>query len=106
MYLQNRYHQNITQNTSSPPTATTLLPTNLLGTIGQPYSAELCNYGPMYHSHNILHNYNTVYSNDKTMRNGNFGRTVYGNYHGLYGNRPTPLHQNAYDFSPREFNSI
>lgn len=101
MYLQNRYQ--ISQNTSPPTSA--LLPPNILGPIGQPYSAELCNYGPVYHSHNILHNYNTVYNNDKTMRNGNFGRTVYGNYHGFYGNnstlRPPPLHQNGYDFTPR-----
>lgn len=99
--LQNRY-QNVTQNGSA-----SLLPSNLLGgslgPIGQPYSAEICNYGPVYHPHNILHNYNPVYSNDK--RSGNFGRGVYGNYSGFYGNssnlRTSSLHQGSYDFTPR-----
>lgn len=95
--LQNRY-QNVTQNGTS-----SLLSTNLLGPIGQPYSAEICNYGPVYHPHNILHNYNPVYSNDK--RGGNFTRGVYGNYSGFYGNssnlRTPSLHQGSYDFTPR-----
>lgn len=103
MQLQNRYHQNVIPQNSS------LLAPNLLATglsaIGQPYSAEICNYGPMYHPHNILHNYNTVYSNDKTIRNGNFNRTMYGNYHGFYSNntnlRSPGLHQNSYEFAPR-----
>lgn len=99
----NRY-QGISQNNSA-----SLLPSNLLsaslGTIGQPYSADICNYGPVYHPHNLLHNYNSVYSNDKSMRNANFGRTMYGNYSGFYGNnnnlRAASMHQNAYDFTPR-----
>jgi hypothetical protein len=65
----------------------------------------LCNYGPVYHPHNLLHNYNPVYSNEKAMRGANFGRTVYGNYTGFYGNnanfRSPALHQNGYDFGPR-----
>lgn len=101
--IQNRY-QNVTQNGTS-----SLLSSNLLGgslgPIGQPYSAEICNYGPMYHPHNILHNYNPVYSNDKGVRGGNFGRGVYGNYSGFYGNssnlRTSSLHQGSYDFTPR-----
>lgn len=96
--LQNRY-QNVSQNGTS-----TLLPTNLLGgslgPIGQPYSAEICNYGPVYHPHNILHNYNPVYSNDKSVRGGNFARGVYGNYSGFYGNNPN-LRTGSYDFTPR-----
>jgi hypothetical protein len=39
------------------------------------------------------------------MRGANFGRTVYGNYTGFYGNnanfRSPALHQNGYDFGPR-----
>lgn len=102
--LQNRYQNVTTQNGGS-----SLLSTNLLGgslgPIGQPYSAEICNYGPVYHPHNILHNYNPVYSNDKSMRGGNFTRGVYGNYSGFYGNssnlRTPSLHQGSYDFTPR-----
>ncbi|XP_044739826.1 T-box transcription factor TBX1-like [Chrysoperla carnea] len=52
--------------------------------IGQPYSGELCNYGPIYHPHNILHNYNPAYPNEKSLRapNSAFSRTgpnVYSN---------------------------
>lgn len=93
-----RYQNVTTQNGNTP-----LLPSNLLGgslgPIGQPYSAEICNYGPVYHPHNILHNYNPVYSNDK--RGGNFGRGVYGNYSGFYGNGSNLRHQGTYDFTPR-----
>ncbi|KAB0791451.1 hypothetical protein PPYR_03251 [Photinus pyralis] len=76
-----------------------------LSPIGQPYSAELCNYGPVYHPHNILHGYNTVYSSDKGVRGGNFGRHVYGNYASFYGGGPNlrapTVHQTNYDFTPR-----
>lgn len=92
-----------TQNRYQQP-QTSLLQSNILSTIGQPYSGELCNYGPVYHPHNILHNYNPVYSNEKTMRSTNFARPVYGNYTGFYGNnnfRSPTLHQNGYDFTPR-----
>ncbi|XP_018329177.1 T-box transcription factor TBX10 [Agrilus planipennis] len=99
------------QNVPPQNTTTSLLPSNILSAglshIGQPYSAEICNYGPIYHPHNILHNYNSVYSNEKSLRSsGNFGRTMYGNYHhGFYGNnaslRAPPVHQNAYEFNPR-----
>ncbi|CAH1111723.1 unnamed protein product [Psylliodes chrysocephalus] len=103
MIFQNRY-----QNTSQA-SAPSLIQSNLLSaglsTIGQPYSSDICSYGPVYHSHNILHNYNPVYSNEKGMRAPNFGRTMYGNYPGFYGNngnfRSASLHQNGYDFSPR-----
>ncbi|XP_018568168.1 T-box transcription factor TBX10 [Anoplophora glabripennis] len=101
--FQNRY-QNTTQS-SAPSILQSNLLTAGLSPIGQPYSAEICNYGPVYHSHNLLHNYNPVYSNEKGMRSPNFGRTMYGNYPGFYGNngnfRSTGLHQNGYDFSPR-----
>ncbi|KAK9721314.1 T-box [Popillia japonica] len=101
--VQNRF-QNMQQGSSS-----SLIPSNIIGAglspIGQPYSAEICNYGPMYHPHNILHNYNPVYSNDKNMRTNNFGRAMYGSYHGFYGNntniRSSSLHQNSYDYTPR-----
>ncbi|GJQ80631.1 hypothetical protein Trydic_g9217 [Trypoxylus dichotomus] len=101
--VQNRF-QGMQQGSSS-----SLIPSNIIGAglspIGQPYSAEICNYGPMYHPHNILHNYNSVYSNDKNMRGNNFGRTMYGSYHGFYGNntniRSSTLHQNSYDYTPR-----
>nr|XP_015836207.1 PREDICTED: T-box transcription factor TBX1-A isoform X2 [Tribolium castaneum] len=86
---QNRYH----------------LQSNILTTIGQPYTGSDFNYGPVYHPHNLLHNYNTVYSNDKTMRGHNFPRTMYSNYSGFYPNsgnyRSPALHQNGYDFGPR-----
>ncbi|XP_063924258.1 T-box transcription factor TBX10-like isoform X2 [Zophobas morio] len=99
LFGQNRYQQ------APPPPQTSLLQSNILTTIGQPYSGELCNYGPVYHPHNLLHNYNPVYSNEKAMRSPNFGRTVYGNYSGFYGNnanfRSPALHQNGYDFGPR-----
>ncbi|KAF2887864.1 hypothetical protein ILUMI_18309, partial [Ignelater luminosus] len=101
-HVTSRY-QAITQATTAAP----LLPFSTgLSPIGQPYSAEICNYGPVYHPHNILHNYNTVYSNDKAMRTGNFGRHVYGNYTSFYSNNPnlrapTVHHQNNYDFTPR-----
>ncbi|KAK5638193.1 hypothetical protein RI129_012488 [Pyrocoelia pectoralis] len=87
--------------------ATPLIPFSTgLSPIGQPYSAELCNYGPVYHPHNILHNYNTVYSSDKGVRGSNFGRHMYGNYAAtFYGGGPnlrTPaVHQSNYDFTPR-----
>lgn len=97
--LQNRY-QNVTQNGTSSLLSSNLL-SGSLGPIGQPYSAEICNYGPVYHPHNILHNYNPVYSNDKGVRGGNFGRGVYGNYSGFYGNNPNLRHQGTYDFTPR-----
>ncbi|KAI4455284.1 t-box protein-related [Holotrichia oblita] len=101
--VQNRF-QGMQQGSSS-----SLIPSNIIGAglspIGQPYSAEICNYGPMYHPHNILHNYNPVYSNDKNMRTNNFGRAMYGSYHGFYGNntniRSSSLHQNSYDYTPR-----
>ncbi|XP_050299837.1 T-box transcription factor TBX1-like [Anthonomus grandis grandis] len=100
MIFQNRYQA--TNQTPSP----SLLQTNILGAglspITQPYSAEICNYGPVYHPHNILHNYNTVYSNDKGMRSGgSFGRGVYGGYQGFYNNGNFRAHQNGYEFSPR-----
>ncbi|CAH1959307.1 unnamed protein product [Acanthoscelides obtectus] len=102
MLFQNRF-----QTTTQPPSL--LHQPNLitagLGPITQPYSGELCNYGPVYHSHNLLHNYNSVYTNEKGMRNPNFGRPMYGNYTGFYGNngnfRSAGLHQNGYDFGPR-----
>lgn len=94
--FQNRY-QNQTQNSS-------IFQSNLLSAIAQPYSGELGHYGPVYHSHNLLH-YNSMYNNDKNLRAGNFGRGMYGNYSGFYGNngnfRSTPLHPNTYDFTPR-----
>ncbi|CAG9861755.1 unnamed protein product [Phyllotreta striolata] len=63
-----------------------------------PYTSELCSYGPVYHSHNILHNYNPAFGNEKGMRAANFGRAVYGNG----GNfRASGLHQNGYEFAPR-----
>ncbi|KAI4455280.1 t-box protein-related [Holotrichia oblita] len=101
--VQNRF-QGMQQGSSS-----SLIPSNIIGAglspIGQPYSAEICNYGPMYHPHNILHNYNPVYSNDKNMRTNNFSRAMYGSYHGFYGNntniRSSSLHQNSYDYTPR-----
>ncbi|CAG9832147.1 unnamed protein product [Diabrotica balteata] len=103
MIFQNRY-QNTTQSTAPPLLQSNILSAGL-SAIGQPYSTDICNYGPMYHSHNLLHNYNPVYSNEKAMRAPNFGRTVYGNYSGFYGNngnfRSAGLHQNGYDFSPR-----
>ncbi|KAF7270474.1 hypothetical protein GWI33_016560 [Rhynchophorus ferrugineus] len=113
--LHNAHHSMIFQNRYQPTnqnSASTLLQSNILGaglsSITQPYSAEMCNYGPVYHPHNILHNYNSVYSNDKSMRSSNFGRGMYGGYAGFYGNngnfRSTSLtgsHQNGYDFSPR-----
>ncbi|XP_030747539.1 T-box transcription factor TBX1-like [Sitophilus oryzae] len=106
MIFQNRYQPTNQNSTSS------LLQSNILSAglspITQPYSAEICNYGPVYHPHNILHNYNTVYTNDKGMRSPNFGRGMYGSYQGFYGNngnfRSTSLtgtHQNGYDFTPR-----
>lgn len=106
MIFQNRYQ------TTNQTTASTLLQSNILSaglnTIAQPYSAEICNYGPVYHPHNILHNYNTVYSNDKGMRSPNFSRGVYGGYQGFYSNNGsfrsatlTGTHQNSYDFTPR-----
>ncbi|XP_044261317.1 T-box transcription factor TBX1-like isoform X2 [Tribolium madens] len=89
---QNRYQQQ------------SLLQSNILTTIGQPYSGDF-NYGPVYHPHNLLHNYNPVYSNDKAMRGHNFPRTMYSNYSGFYPNagnyRSPALHQNGYDFGPR-----
>lgn len=102
----NGLHQDhIAPLTRYPQSSTSLLPFGAgLGPIGQPYSAELCNYGPVYHPHNILHNYNTVYNSDKNIRGSNFGRHMYGNYASFYGNNPnlrTPsVHQN-YDFAPR-----
>lgn len=103
MIFQNRYQ-------STPQTAaSSLIQSNILtaglSPIGQPYAADLCNYGPVYHSHNLLHSYNSVYNNEKGMRNPNLGRTMYGNYSGFYGNngnfRNSGLHQGGYDFSPR-----
>ncbi|KAG5886886.1 hypothetical protein JTB14_024743 [Gonioctena quinquepunctata] len=103
MIFQNRY-QNTTQSTTPSLLQSNLLSTGL-GAISQPYSTDICNYGPVYHSHNLLHNYNPVYSNEKGMRGANFGRTMYGNYPGFYGNngnfRSTGLHQNGYEFTPR-----
>lgn len=101
--VQNRF-QSMQQGASS-----SLIPSNIIGAglspIGQPYSTEICNYGPMYHPHNILHNYNSVYSNDKNIRSNNFGRAMYGGYHGFYGNntniRSSSLHQNSYEYTPR-----
>lgn len=106
MIFQNRYQA--TNQTATP----SLLQSNILSAglnpITQPYSAEICNYGPVYHPHNILHNYNTVYSNDKGMRSPNFGRGMYGGYQGFYTNNGnfrsatlTGAHQNGYDFTPR-----
>lgn len=103
MIFQNRYQ-------STPQTAaSSLIQSNILtaglSPIGQPYAADICNYGPVYHSHNLLHSYNTVYNNEKGMRNPNLGRTMYGNYPGFYGNngnfRSSGLHQTGYEFSPR-----
>ncbi|XP_056639946.1 T-box transcription factor TBX1-like [Diorhabda carinulata] len=104
MIFQNRY-QSTTQSSVQPLIQSNLL-TSGLGTIGQPYSTDICNYGPMYHSHNMLHNYNPVYSNENAMRTPKFGRTIYGNFPStsFYGNgsfRTTGLHQNGYDFTPR-----
>lgn len=100
MIFQNRF-QNPSQSSPSAP----LLPSNLLNPIAQPYSADICNYGPVYHSHNILHNYNTVYTNEKNIRSSNFNRAMYSNYGGLYASnsnfRGHGLHQNGYDFAPR-----
>ncbi|XP_017776791.1 PREDICTED: T-box transcription factor TBX1-A [Nicrophorus vespilloides] len=73
---------------------------NPLGTISQPYSGELCNYGPVYHPHNLLHSYNPVYGNDKTLRMNQFGRSVYSNYpHSFYGGNNLRGTQNGYDFN-------
>ncbi|XP_066261433.1 T-box transcription factor TBX10 [Euwallacea similis] len=106
MIFQSRY-----QATNQAPAPALLQPNILsagLNTIAQPYSAEICNYGPVYHPHNILHNYNTVYSNDKGMRTPNFGRGMYGGYQGFYANNGnfrsatlTGAHQNGYEFTPR-----
>ncbi|ENN72510.1 hypothetical protein YQE_10851, partial [Dendroctonus ponderosae] len=105
MIFQNRYQP--TNQTASPA----LLQSNILSAglspIAQPYSAEICNYGPVYHPHNILHNYNAVYTNDKSMRPANFGRGMYGGYQGFYNNGNfrsatlTSAHQSGYDFAPR-----
>lgn len=90
--------------------ASPLLTPNILGAglgqIAQPYGAEICSYGPVYHPHNILHNYNSVYGSEKTMRGVNLGRGMYGNYHGFYGNNGNLRaggmhHQNGYDFNHR-----
>ncbi|XP_019869247.2 T-box transcription factor TBX1-A [Aethina tumida] len=100
--LDTSHHSDIYANRyqNHQPNAS-LLPSNIVGTglgpIGQPYSGEICNYGPMYHSHNLLHNYNAVYGGEK-IRSPNFGR-VYGNYPPFYGNNPN--FRNSYDFTPR-----
>ncbi|KAL3270562.1 hypothetical protein HHI36_021099 [Cryptolaemus montrouzieri] len=100
--FQNRY-PNQSQNSTSSLFQTNLLSAGL-SAITQPYSSDLGHYGPIYHSHNLLH-YNPVYNNEKSMRGGSFGRGMYGNYGGFYGNngnfRSTTLHPNSYDFSPR-----
>ncbi|CAH0549290.1 unnamed protein product [Brassicogethes aeneus] len=88
LIYQSRCHQN--QAT---------LPNNGLTSISQPYGSELCSYGPVYHPHNFLHNYNPVYSTDKNIRATNFGRSVYGNYPNFYNNGN--FRSNAYDFTPR-----
>ncbi|CAG9770877.1 unnamed protein product [Ceutorhynchus assimilis] len=113
--LHNPHHSMIFQNryqATNQATSPSLLQSNILSaglnSITQPYSAEICNYGPVYHPHNILHNYNTVYSNDKGMRSPNFARGMYGGYQGFYANNGnfrsatlTGTHQNGYDFTPR-----
>ncbi|GLV36825.1 optomotor-blind-related-gene-1 [Carabus blaptoides fortunei] len=71
----------------SPPSNTPLNLLNpTLNPIAQPYSADLCNYGPMYHSHNILHNYggHHTYPGDKNIRNSHFPRPIYPQYQGFY----------------------
>lgn len=101
IFPTNRYENQSATNSS-------ILQSNLLSPIGQPYSAELCNYGPMYHhSHNLLHNYNPVYGKEKNIRQSSgFSRPMYTNYPTLYstnGNlrNSSSLYQNSYDFSSR-----
>lgn len=103
MIFQNRY-QNTSQSAASSIIQSNIL-TAGLSSIGQPYAADICNYGPVYHSHNLLHSYNSMYNNEKGMRNPNLGRPMYGNYPGFYGNngnfRSSGLPESGYEFTPR-----
>lgn len=100
-----------------PPSASAPAPLNLLNplnssinTIGQPYGSEICSYGPIYHSHNLLaahsHGYGGhAYPTDKNLRGNHFPRGIYGNYQGFYpaptvNNRPQPP-TNFNDFNQR-----
>lgn len=68
---------------SSPPSLNLLTPA--LGPIGQPYSADICSYGPVYHTHNLAHAYTPGYGPDKSVRPGPFTRPVYQYHQTYYG---------------------
>lgn len=82
----------------SPPTLNLLNPA--LAPIGQPYSADMCSYGPVYHSH-MTHGYNPAYGPDK-IRPTHLTRPMY-QYQSYYGPGNMGLRQNtgSYEFGQR-----